>query len=98
MGLNCPDDRLRDPARLDLRAVQDSDAVSRYTVVETDEAARLRIELGGVRRLHADVPPPESHHQRIEVPARRGICTLLRAADVSREPPRHSQLPHPTGA
>ena len=51
--------------------------------------------LGEVRRLHADVPPPEPHRARAAVPARRRVQAVLHAAVVSRELPEDSEHGHP---
>ena len=59
LELDRRDDRLRDRPRIDLRAVQDPDAVSRHADVQAARAAAHRNRLGEVRRLHADVRAPE---------------------------------------
>src|SRR5205814_242503 len=58
-------------------------------------AAAERNRLGEVRRLHADVPPPESDGPRAAVPARRGVYALLYAAVLSRQLPEDPEHGHP---
>ncbi len=53
------DDRLRHRSGIDVRAVQDADAVSRHADVQADRAAAQRNRLGAVRRFHAGVQASE---------------------------------------
>ena len=96
LELDRRDDRLRDRSRIDLRAVQDPDAVSGHADVQAARAAADRNRLGKVRRLHADVPASESDGPRAAVPARRGVHALLHAAVVPGELPEDSE--HRTSA
>ena len=45
--------------------------------------------LGAVRRIHADLQPPESDARAADVPARRRVYTVLHAAVVSGQLPAH---------
>ena len=59
LELDRRDDRLLHRSRVDVRAVQDPDAVSRHADVQAVRAAAHGDGLGEVRRLHADVRAPE---------------------------------------
>ena len=59
LALDRGHDRLRHRSGLDLRAVQDPDALSRHADVQAARAAAHRDRLGEVRRLHADIQAPE---------------------------------------
>ena len=87
LELDRGDDRLRHRSRIDVRAVQDADAVSGHADVQAARAAAHRNGLGEVRRLHADVQASEPDRARAAVPARRGLQALLHAAVVPGELP-----------
>src|SRR5262249_33994759 len=72
----------RHRSRVDVRAVQDPDAVSRDAAVEAARSTRIRARLAAVRRLYADVPSPVAARRGAQVSAERGVLALLHASVV----------------